>query len=141
MQSVLSSTGTELSTQLTAGMIRRSGFCVICRGSIALILYQRLFEELTCLYIIVVTPPSKLVSQYLFKLKINFESGLTNDNTTERFAETLIQLPISKLIKHDFWNSDVIMKLFNKVTSSYLVSNYKSRHLDTIFRVQIASLR
>ena len=49
----------------------------------------------------------------LFTLKINFVSGLTSDNTTERFAETLIQLPISKFIKHDVWNSDVIKKLLN----------------------------
>jgi hypothetical protein len=88
----------------------------------------------------VVTPPTKLVSN-LFTLKINFASGLISDNTTERFAETLIQLPISKLIKHDIWNSGVIMKLFNEVTSSYLASNYKSRHLGKIFGVQIASLR
>jgi len=87
----------------------------------------------------VVTHRSKLVSN-LFTLKINFASGLTNDNTTERFAETLIQLPISKLMKHDVWNSGVIMKFFYDVSISYLASNYKSRHLGTIFGVQIVSL-
>ena len=86
------------------------------------------------------TPSSKLVSN-LFTLKINFASGLTSDNMTERSAETLIQLPISKLIKDDVRNSGVIMNLFNEVTSSYLASNYKSRYLCTIFGVQIASFR
>lgn len=87
-----------------------------------------------------VTPSSKLVSN-LFTLKINFVSGLTSDNTTERSAETLIQLPISKLIKHNVWNSGVIMNLFNEATSSYLASYCKSRHLGTIFGLQIASVR
>lgn len=58
------------------------------------------------------TPSSKLMSD-LFTLKINFVSGLTSDNTTERFAETLIHLLTSKFIKHDVWNSGVIAKLFN----------------------------
>ena len=67
-------------------------------------------------------------------------SVLTRANTTESADDTLIHSPISKLIKHDVWNSDVTMKVFDEVTISYITSNYKSRYLGTIVGVQIASL-